>query len=320
LIFSVAGASVFYVGYLDCKKNPAQHGVLGEICLHVSIAFMVAFILTLLVEYNAKLISDREARRQQSKIASNVYSAVMDRLVPPVVARELESILKKPVVKELCIYTLSFLRPYAGLGPSYFVLRREVTFHLKNLLTHALDYPLDSYIEKEFIESKLVSDGDRHFAVPRHIKLTVKGEEIKLRDGLNLHVEKRYIHLEHSVNLAAGETVEIYLSGEEVMPLNDGKSTYVQLTPITNLEVVVHNNYEEKLSIGGIQLNHPRWESFKPSQDGIYRFSGGILPGQGFEITWHSKEKSKSHPSLETKQKKAARSNRRSRTSKPKPA
>jgi hypothetical protein len=278
LVISILLAAICYLLYLTI--SPA-HPRLRELSFHASLAFTIAFLLTIFVEYNL-------GRRHQEEVAIDVWSAVLRTLAPEAIVDELKYILKGEVTKERLRYTLTFEKPYPGMDANQFVLRRELTFTLTNVTNRKVAFPLETTIDARHGYVHLNKNGEE-ITLPRHIKLNLDGVEVPLIEGRTLFTEDRQCRVEKTLKIRRGGSTKVYLCGEEALELSAGGNSYIQVQPSVGLEVIVKNHYEDRLEIRELLLNHPNWAEFGQTEEQIYKFDGGILPGQGFQVSWSAK-------------------------------
>ncbi len=94
-------------------------------------------------------------------------------------------------------------------------------------------------------------------------------------------------NLEHVISIEIDQgPVDVYLCGEELVRLR-GLNAYLQLTPIHDLTVEVRNTADEFVEILGVQFNHPNMAGVKKRPGERYEYTGGMLPGQSFQVSWN---------------------------------
>jgi hypothetical protein len=257
-----------------------------ETCLHLSAALFIAFIVIVTVELYSRKKLRREVRRQRKLIARDVWVALFQRFVPPSVVSEVMEIVKHDVVKDKSCYSLT-LTTYEGLQDDRLVLRKDLTYSVRNIKGRPVDFPITSFIDSELTHQR----GD--VLLPRHVHLLVNGAKIPLdkilRDDANSHIK---VSLEHIIALEVGESALVSLRAEEVKP-KEGTNSYIQLTPSVGLTIVVHNEHPD-VELKQVRLNHPRWRALKEAGPGVYSFDGALLPGQGFFLRWAKRREANS--------------------------
>ncbi|HEV3457262.1 MAG TPA: hypothetical protein VHG32_11935 [Thermoanaerobaculia bacterium] len=254
-----------------------------EACLHLSAALFIALIVIVTVELYSRKKLRREVRRQRKLIARDVWVALFQRFVPPSVVSEVMEIVKHDVVKDKSCYSLT-LTTCEGLQEDRLVLRKDLTYSVRNIKGRPVDFPITSYIDSELTHQQ----GD--ILLPRHVHLFVNGAEVPLdkvlRDEPTSHIK---VSLEHIIALEVGESALVSLRAEEVKP-KEGTNSYIQLTPSVGLTIVVHNEQPD-VELKQVRLQHPRWRALKEVGPGVYNFDGALLPGQGFFLRWAKRGK-----------------------------
>jgi hypothetical protein len=283
--------AICFGGALACfllKYPLREHGwqVSTEIATEVGIAFLVAGVLTLTLEYNAKRLLHREVKRFLDSVAKDVYTALLERVVPEEIFDELNDILRTDVVRRNCEYHIVFAKPYSDMPKGYFVLRRTLTFTVENQLSRRTTFFARSvYAGSEDLAS--TAWRGRHF----HSRLEVNGEDIPLEEGRNLFERDDQIVLEHPVHLGPHETAEVLLQGEEPCWIEASRTSYIQGTPVIGIRVTLQNEYPEAIGQVAVEMNHPAREEMKyTAAMGRYVLDRAFLPGQGLQIFWHMAE------------------------------
>src|ERR1700681_1864953 len=174
----------------------------SEIFLHIAIAAIVAFILILTLEFNARRFSLREEVQFRGLISRDVFQALFGRIVPPEVIYEIDDILRRDTIRRKCQYRIT-LQSKAGMPPGYFVLRREVMFEVENLLKREVEFEAQSsHSDDEDLGSSAWPHANFHVGLlvdNRPVKLTTK----------NLVVEGNVTRLTHKVRLGPGEKKQV---------------------------------------------------------------------------------------------------------------
>lgn len=254
-----------------------------ETCLHLSAALFIALIVIVTVELYSRKKLRQEVRRQRKLIARDVWVALFQRFVPPSVVSEVMEIVKHDVVKDKSCYSLT-LTTCDGLQDDRLVLRKDLTYSVRNIKGRPVDFPITSYIDSELTHQR------EDILLPRHVHLSVNGAEIPLdkilRDEPTSNIK---VLLEHTIVLEVGESALVSLRAEEVKP-KEGTNSYIQLSPSVGLTIVVHNELPD-VELKQVRLNHPRWRALKEVGPGVYSFDGALLPGQGFYVRWAKRGK-----------------------------
>jgi len=274
--------------------SETEHHFWQEFALHLAVSLLVAFTVIVSVEIYASQRKKQESREHEKNLAISVWKAIFERFIPEGVVRELEGIVKTEAIKEDCRYVLTFLRPYLNMAEDRIVLRREARFKVRNIKNKTIDYPLRASITDEQ-EDCLVQDRDgKEVIVPRHLSAVVNNVVLPLESIVTVNERNQKRNLEYIVSIDRDQApIDVYLASEEMVPLQ-GLNAYLQLTPIHDLTVEVRNNCEELIEILGVQFNHPNVAGVKKSPEWVYEYKGGILPGQGFQVSWKARTRQKS--------------------------
>jgi hypothetical protein len=276
-----------------------SHSFWQEFTLHLAVSLLVAFTVIVSVEVYASQRKRQEIQEHEKDLAISVWKAIFERFIPEGVVRELEGIVKTDAIKEQCRYTLTFLRPYVGMRDDRVILRRVSRFKIRNIRNKTINYTLRSTITSEKEDCTLFDHDGKEVIVPRHLSAVVNNVPLPLDDILkdNDRFQKR--NLEYVISIDRDqEPVDVYLAGEEMVPLQ-GLNSYLQLTPVHDLSVEVRNNCEDLIEILEVQFNHPNVAGVKRSPGWVYEYKGGVLPGQGFQVSWKAKTKTKVPPAAE---------------------
>lgn len=255
--------------------------VLSDIALHVAIAFLVAAILGVAWEYHAKRLTHRETNRFRELVSRDVFRALLGRIVPPLIVNEINDVLHSEIARDNCKYRIIFKKPYPGMAPDYFVIRREVSYTVKNLLNYHITYVVRS-----------MHSGDVDLTAPGlkgrfHLHLYVDEKDVPLEEGANLFVDANgFTRLEERVKLGPQEEKRITLHGEEPCLVSAGRNTYLHSTPVCGIEVEVLNESAKGLARWEVQMNHPARNEARLDNMGSYRLDRAFLPGQGFQVIW----------------------------------
>jgi hypothetical protein len=267
--------------------SEVRQSFMAELFLHMAVALIVAFSVIGSVEISGAVRRRREAKEQEKRLSLAVWSALFERFIPEKVVREIEDIARIEVIKERCYYTITFLPPYPGMPEDSLIVKREVRYSLRRTKNRDIVFPLNSTISSEAEDYSIVDKDGSPAIVPRHVSLTVAGTEIELTDDVVKRNERgQRRNLEFKVPISGNEdAVDIDLCAEEVMPCQ-GYNSYLQLSPVIDFYVEVHNRYEEKIKILEVQFNHPNFANFKRRRGWVFEYLGGILPGQSFHVSW----------------------------------
>jgi hypothetical protein len=260
-----------------------------EFFLHLAVAFVVAFTVISSVEIYSSVRRRREVREHERKLAISVWKAIFERFIPESIVNELEGIVKAEVIKEECKYTLTFCRPYPDLVNEHIILKREVSYRLRNIRNRLVEAKVRSVISSEQPDRTVTDRSGNHVVVPRHVRIDVDGVTLPLDQFVSTDDRGQARVLECPVKVGRNQApIEVYLCNEEVVPMC-GINWYLQLTPIHHLTVEVRNNCEDLVEILDVQYNHPNWAEVKRKPGWVYEYQGGILPGQSFQVSWTAK-------------------------------
>lgn len=260
---------------------------LSEALLHVSIAFGVAIIIVLTVEISSSSRRRREINEYRDAIARQVWTALSGRLVPAEIVAEIQGILKADAIKESVTYVITFLR-YDGLPADTIVMQRKLTYTIRNLTGRRISHPVRSFIHSGASDIQCQSKGVK-FTVPRHIDLQVNRKAVPLNEPsktLRRNALGQLRDLWYDIELGReNDRLEVFLCGEEQVPIR-GANEFVQTVPVTGLTVTIDNKIEDIVGVQEVRIFHPNWEEFRKGLDGIYRYTGAILPGQSLSVSW----------------------------------
>jgi hypothetical protein len=260
----------------------------SEIATHAGIGFLVAGILIWTLEFNAKRLLHREVREYIDVVAEDVYKALLERLVPEEIFNEIDDILRTDVIRRDCEYIITFTKPYPGMLPGYFVIRRDLTFKVENQLNRSTTFWARSIYSGAERPDSAAWRGRRF-----HSRLEVNGKEVVIEEGKNLVIRNGLTVLEHPVHLPPLGSAEILLQGEEPCPVAASRNSYIQGTPVIGLKVTVRNGHEDLIRDPFVQMNHPAREQVKYAPVlGRYVLDRAFFPGQGFEVGWQTAETS----------------------------
>jgi hypothetical protein len=261
-----------------------------EICVHLAIAFVVAVIIIVTVESSSASRTRREVRDYRDAVAREVWQAIFGRLVPQEIAKELDTIMKATVVKDDCRYVLTLKPAYTGMKEGFLVIRREVTYTLRNITNHRMTHPINVSIHNEYEDMNAQDEDGTAITLPRHLDLKI--DKATPPGGIAAFLKDdefgRKRKLDYDINLGPGEAKELYLCNEEQARVTD-QNLYVQLGFVISLQLFIQNHHPG-IVVDQAQLHHPNWKSFTPGADGTYRHIGAILPGQSFVVRWHEKQ------------------------------
>jgi len=219
----------------------------------------------------------------KEEIASDVWNAISRRLIPRIIAEEVQNILKSEIIKENCIYTITLgVDDYEDQDiPNDLIISRCVNSRtIRNLSNDVFNYPLRANILNPLGDINLKRKNDHaEVTLPRYTELNI--------DNLNpeyLHDTERTLN--RDIELPKNGAVNICTTYEEQLLLT-GSNTYTTAIPTSNLTVRVINN-SKRIKLQSVELQHPRYKDFIKKQDNLWVFEGGMLPGQSFTIHWRN--------------------------------
>lgn len=267
------------------ERNEAKRSG-RELYLHLAIALVVAVVVIFLVELRAATRRKEEMREHRQAIAESVWKAVVRRMVPDMVVREIDNVLRARAVRKECRYTITFKPAYPNMPPDFLVLERKVVYTLANVTNVALDIPVRATISPVHATVRgraLTTGGD--VAIARHLEFKVGGQGIPI----NQQVLDRSnpLALLHFVRLRGGAEVEVYLRSEEAVQTRDHYAVFM-VAPSCGLTLRIDDSpLHGKIAIDDVQLNSTsRDESFQLGDDNVRNYRGALLPGQGFFMRW----------------------------------
>lgn len=286
-ILCIIIAGVFYL--LDFWAKANGYKTWAEIFHHLSTAFIVALVSIVGIEINAKRRAERELARfvaefesYRKLISENVFEAVLGRIVPEQLTQEIHEILRIPFVKLSTQYIIRFSKPYPGMSADYCVVRRDLSFKVKNVTAEPQVFQVRSaYTSDENLKS--ANWGERPF----HLALIVNRKPVPPEMFLT---EDKHV-MDYPVKLAPRKEARIFIRSEEPMRLEANRSFYYQSTPVDGLEVIIDNSHQEVIKEIEVQMHHPgRQGVLHESYRNRYILRRAFLPGQGFEAIWRKTE------------------------------
>jgi hypothetical protein len=260
----------------------------SEALLHISISFVVAIIIIVTVELYSASRTRREILEYRDSIAHEVWTALSGRLVPSEIVDEIRGILKADVVKEDARYVLTFMR-HDGMPSDTIVLQRKLTYILRNVTGRRVIHTIRSTIHsvRPDVQCQEKSSGAK-MTLPRHREFKIDGRVVDLVEGLTLfrNARNQLRDLRFGIELGRKhDSAEIFFLTEEPVPIS-GDNTYMQTVPVTGLTVSIENKIDDLIKVREVDLAHPNYQEFVAGPDGVFRYPGGILPGQSFTIAW----------------------------------
>lgn len=259
--------------------------IASEVALHVGIAFVVSATIIGVIEMRAHRIAARETKRFRYQVSRDVFGALMGRLVPGEVVDEINDVLHFNFVRRNAKYRIIFQRPDKGMPAGYFIIRREVSYVVQNLVPHPITFTARS-THSEDLDLAAAGWNNRNF----HLKLLVNNQTVPLEEGTNLFRTKTSMVLKQDISLDPRESKAITLYGEEPSLISAGRNTYLQASPVIGIEVDILNQYPEGVGEAEVQMNHPGTEATQQYGPGRCALSRAFLPGQGFQVIWKPAE------------------------------
>jgi len=223
-------------------------------------------------------------REIADQMAKDVLQAVVGWRVPDELFFEAKKILESRILRKNCEYVITFVAPYPAMPDGYFVIRRDLSFTVTNLLQETTTFEARSSYSGDVDLTSEAWQG-RHY----HLNLAVDGQKIQIQPNRNLFVKEGITILSEPVRLAPGGSARISLLGEEPCRIEAGRNTYIQGTPVIGVSVKIVNGYPEVISAAGVQMNHPEAAKMKVESQGRYVLDRPFLPGQGFQIYWQKR-------------------------------
>ncbi len=259
----LAGAGLFFV--LRFYFVSLGWHVVSEVTLHVAVAFLVALIVIVALEYNAHQQTHREVMDFVALVAEQGFQALF-RGLPDSLFAELSALMRSEVVRVDCRYVITFKEGDPKLGPNHALLRRETAFIARNISDHESEYSLDS---SNLSETKI--NGETVVLGAKQLELRESGPAM----------------FSHSVLLPPNGSASIYLSGEENVSLGAGRFSFVLGTPTVGITIFIRNECPKLLTDLRVLMIHGSRMELRQDKQGMYRFDRAILPGNGFEVFWN---------------------------------
>lgn len=288
--------------------NAVSSTFMRDLELHAAIALGVAGLLILSVEIYTKRNLRREfgdftrsletrfsmtanaLEAYQKQIAESVWSALSKRLIPRAISSEVERIIKTTVVMEDRLYTLTIgALQSSDLPPDTFILRRELSFTVRNVSgEEGYPYQFRSRIVNP-VEDLTITQNGETLRLPCHRLLKVNDETIDLSNASGS--DKRRIA--YVIVLPKDGTARICTVHEEPCRFTDTQ-VFATSVPVNRLTLRIINNYPN-IEVVNVTLYHPT-ASFENRQQGLWIYNGGLLPGQGFAVSWRQQTSQPSMP------------------------
>jgi len=247
----------------------------------VGVALIVAFILTLMIEWHAR-------NRLQSEVSEGVIDATLQTIIPKSIYEEVKNhIFRKEVIRENWTLTMNFTRP-ADWPQGYLKISTSISYRLRNLTNYTYRFRVYSKLSphRAFTEpsgSKVpriegASIGERTYDAA---KLLGEGFLSDDRRELNVPYPLDSIPREtatHSLPQATISIVEACTDTDSfcwhTFDMVENASIIVTHPVDVEIEVIARHPAPERLVRSPIKLE----------DNEVYNFAGGILPCQSFEF------------------------------------
>ena len=276
-------------------ENTYKDSFYREAGKHFSIALFVAGLLILAVEihtkselrreiedYNEKI--KKEIREYRDEVARDVWTAVSRTLVPKTISNEVEYIFKSQIIREECYYTITFHENYNGLPEDTIVLHRTLDCFIRNLTgDEGHPYTFSSTIISPFQNVEVELNGEK-FTLPKHIICKINKKPVEVENCIDPENPFRF---NYEIKLPKSDSIKthLYHECEEICRIQDTNS-YITGVCLKNLRIIINNQIPNKISVQDVNLHHPRPDELYNTQKNMWRYDGGVVPGQGFEISW----------------------------------
>ena len=247
--------------------------------MHIAVGFIVAAILTLTIEYNARIRTERETRAFADKVANNVFEGLLTHILTRAVFDEINSVMHSQWIRKDCEYTLTFERPRVGMPGDYCIIRRELLFTVENLTTRSIVFPIRSTYSAhpdrtpETLQSQFHSD------------LKINGQPPEQPIEKYMSRGSQSVVLEYPLELGPRKEATVELSGEEWSRVGAGSNSYIQGSSVVGIKVSIQNLYPEQIEDIQVFMHHPSGEDIE-RRFNRYSLDRAFLPGQGFEVRW----------------------------------
>jgi hypothetical protein len=226
-------------------------------------------------------------QEKQDKIAKDLYHGVFQRYLPQRLTKEIEALILERFVKDECSYILTFSDMHQEeLAPKQeFLLVRELRFRVRNFTLSPAKFPL-----KSRIQNPIEADKAGMKVVTGHLALWEGGTDrtSELNSPVPSPGQAHVAEVSVDVEVPPEGTSElIVLVSQEIVSFSKEENFYTQNTATTGLRVEVRNELESKVEITGVKMMHGDNSFSKDAGPGDnYCYLRGILPGQGFMVTW----------------------------------
>jgi len=314
--FGFIGLALYGVEvFLEHSERTGAH-----LAQHLSIAFLVAAVSIVGIEFNARKRMQQELEQFQERFAQFEREVKNDRKI---FNQDFEE-YKKQAEEALQGLQTEFTKVEERISDILAeVLRRLVNQALVNEIKYVLGIPFSKTECEYTLRFQPPHDGmnsdwcvlqrdlaftvtnigqepkifpvrssfttDKNFATagwssrPVHLKLTVNGSDIPPAKYLR---EEGFV-LDYPVLLQPQESAHIFLRGEEPIRIEPNRSFYQQSTPADALDISIQNYFPEAIGSIDVQMHHPGRDFIDRNQDqGRFSLKRAFMPGQGFEVIW----------------------------------
>jgi hypothetical protein len=240
----------------------------------LGISLFVAVVLTVAMEAYAR-------RRLQDEIRTGVIEAAFQRLIPPAVFDE----ICRSVIGAVCVKRHWELRMIIQHDDA---ISREHANHYasKSTLQYELHNTADFLVEQTISigldEDVRVVDSNG-LSLPRFLEITV-GDETYKEDALKANLDDSGLEFTKTIKLQPG-FIRVAATMWEVVRVPD---TCVWSTPTIadGVTVVIDtsNVRGEKIAFNVVALHPERIRMEQPHKGSEWKFRGGMLPWQGFQV------------------------------------
>lgn len=285
-------ASMFFYLLLFYYKNKGRE-IRADVAEHLAVAFFVGLIIIVGLEINHA----RRANREQTKyltdlkdglrsyrqgVARNVFGAVFAKNVPDSVLQEMTEILARGTMKTQCEYDITFLRG-KDMPPGYCILRRELSFVVKNLDGEPAEFVVQSrYLKGGQDEAADLAWLGRAF----HKILKINKSE----DGVSWRGQGTH-QMDAVVTLPPNGEAHVFVSGDEPIAIVSGRSSFIQSSLTDGIRIMVVNTMPQEIEGIDVEMFHPfggRVDREVDAEVKRYELKRAFLPGQGFEVSWRA--------------------------------
>ena len=174
---------------MDALNRTQQDSFWEEFSLHLAVSLFIAGMLVVSVDFAMRNMSRKESRERSEQVSKAIWRALLDRFVPPPVSLEIEGILKSEVCRLQPRYTVRILRePYVNIPANHIVVRRELSYKLKNLTPDTIPaYPVRAQLSDTFEAVVHTREGEP-VQLPGIRAVKIDGHNVRIPDS------KSFVH------------------------------------------------------------------------------------------------------------------------------